>query len=754
MSTGSPVDALTSRQSRSVWSRFWSRVRSSRWLLAGTAAIGLLIMFAVFLGGIAVFDWTESTGFCSSCHVMKPEVTAYHSSPHSRVDCGTCHVGPGVLPAVQAKLANARYLWEVPTNSFPRPIPSPVKGMRPVEVVCEQCHWPQKFYEDRLLTVSTYAEDEANSKTQTMLLLKTGGGSAAAGLGRGIHWHIDNPVYYVATDEQRQDIPWVQATYNGQTTTYISSDSELTSEQVASAPKRKMDCIDCHNRATHIFQNPSDALDEAMANGTIAPDLPFLKREADKVLLKTYATEEEATAAVATVGDFYKTQYPDLYAQREAEVQRAVAGLQNIVDTTQFPFMDVNWDTHPNNIGHSESPGCFRCHDGKHVSSDNQTIRLECNLCHGIPQVSGPGQTIAALPLTTPGKEPASHQSTSWLSEHRTQFDASCATCHNVENPGGSDNSSFCSNSACHGTNWKYVGLNAPQVRETSPASTGSPPAIPHPVTARTNCMLCHAAGKVRPFPASHASYTIEMCQQCHQPTVKEEAAPAATPTEAPTSGGAMVPTVAVTPTATAAATATSAGSGIPLIPHDLAGRDQCLLCHAVGGPAPNVPADHAGRTNDMCQSCHKPAGAAAPAGPTVTATATAAATAAATATMTVTATTVPATTGVPTIPHDLAGRDQCLLCHAVGGPAPNVPADHAGRTNDMCESCHKPAGAAAPAGAAPAASAPPLVPHSLEARSQCLLCHAAGGAATNVPADHAGRTNDTCLGCHKPSQS
>ena len=218
MSTGSAADVVTPRKSRSLWSRFRSRVRSSRWLLAGTAAIGLLILFGIFLGGITVFDWTESTGFCSSCHVMKPEVTAYHGSPHSRIDCGTCHVGPGAIPAVQAKVASARYLWELPTGHYPRPIPSPVESMRPVEVVCEQCHWPQKFYEDRLLTVTNYAENEANSPTQTKLLLKTGGGSAAAGLGRGIHWHIDNPVYYIATDEQRQNIPWVQATYNGQTT--------------------------------------------------------------------------------------------------------------------------------------------------------------------------------------------------------------------------------------------------------------------------------------------------------------------------------------------------------------------------------------------------------------------------------------------------------------------------------------------------------------------------------------------------------
>jgi hypothetical protein len=157
-----PPAAAGQAKPRSIWLRFWSRVGASKWLLAATVVVGLLILFGLFLGGIAVFDWSESTPFCSLCHVMKPEVTAYKSSPHSRVDCGTCHVGPGPIPAVQAKFANARYLWQAPTGLYPRPIPSPITGLRPVEVVCEQCHWPEKFYEDRLLTLSRYAQDEGS----------------------------------------------------------------------------------------------------------------------------------------------------------------------------------------------------------------------------------------------------------------------------------------------------------------------------------------------------------------------------------------------------------------------------------------------------------------------------------------------------------------------------------------------------------------------------------------------------------------
>ncbi len=580
-------------KSRSIWLSFWARVSASKWLTTISVVIGLLILFMLFLGGIAVFDWSESTAFCSLCHVMKPEVTAYRASPHARVECGTCHIGPGPIAAEQAKLASARYLWVAPTGWFEKPIPSPITSLRPVEIVCEQCHWPEKFYEDRMLTVSHYAPDEANSLTQIKLLLKTGGGFSSAGLGRGIHWHIENPVYYIATDKKRQDIPWVQGTYQGKTIEYLSTESQLTPQQIASLPKRKMDCIDCHNRATHIFQQPSQALDAALAAGIIPTNLPYIKREGANVLEKTYASEQEAAQAIAAVEDFYRTQYPAVYSNRRADVQKAIAELQNIFDRTQFPFMGVTWETHSDNIGHTDFAGCFRCHDGKHLSQDNQAIRLECNICHSIPQVITSGKTTATLPLIT-GIEPDSHKNTTWLAEHRTRFDATCANCHTIDNAGGSDNSSFCSNSACHGTNWKFAGLNAPRVRPS-----GKPPAIPHELAGRENCLTCHnPEGGVKPAPTDHIGRTNETCQACH----KSVMAPG--PTVAPT----IAPTAAPgTSAATATPIAPTGGGVASAIPHELTGRENCLTCHNPEGGLEPAPKDHAGRTNDMCQTCHKP---------------------------------------------------------------------------------------------------------------------------------------------------
>ncbi len=469
------------------------RKRRWPWWLLGILGVGFLFVF--FIASVELLHFTESEAFCTSCHVMYPEEVAYHNSPHARTDCGTCHIGPGALAAVKAKLANARYLWVYPLNLYERPIPSPIHSLRPAEVVCEQCHWPEKVYEDRVVVIPEYAQDEENSLTQTVLALKTGGGEAAEGMGRGIHWHIENPVYYIAADEKRQEIPWVQAEYNGVVTEYIDTESPYTADELAQMEKRKMDCVDCHNRASHNYRRPDNVLDEAMNVGLLPADLPELKKQGVAVLERKYDTEEEAAAAIAGVEDFYKTNYPDVYAARTADVKAAVAGLQDIFDTTQFPFMNVTWESHKNNIGHKDFPGCFRCHDGKHLSEDNEAIRLECNLCHSIPAVANPGEplppvTIAELP------QPDSHHSTTWLAEHRFQFDATCAECHTVGNPGGSDNSSFCSNSACHATEWKYAGLNAPQIRELSapPQSppSGAPNPIPHPITADTDCTLCH----------------------------------------------------------------------------------------------------------------------------------------------------------------------------------------------------------------------------------------------------------------------
>lgn len=615
-----------------------------RWPIVLALLAGVAFLLVFFIGSTELLHYTESTAFCSLCHVMKPEVTAYHNSAHARAECGTCHIGPGAVPAIQAKLANVRYLWVYPTNQYERPIPSPIHSLRPVEVVCEQCHWPEKFYADRVVVKNEFATDQDNSLTQVAFNIRTGGGEATAGYGRGIHWHIANPVYYIATDEDRQDIPWVSAEFGGVVTEYLAVDSNLTPEALATYQKRKMDCVDCHNRASHDFRRPAELLDEALAQGVL-PSLPFIKQQGAKVLEQQYATEEEAAGAIAAVEVFYQNEQPAVYAEREGDVRAAVKVLQGIFDRTQFPFMNVTWQSHPNNIGHTDFPGCFRCHDGKHLSAGNEAIRLECNVCHTIPQVAGPGQVLPPLNAVAPANEPDSHRSTTWLAEHRYQFDASCAACHTVDNPGGDDNASFCANSACHATEWQYAGLNAPRIRELAAPpqkpATGTADPVPHPMNASTDCQVCHGPDKVRPYPENHAAFPADMCTGCHAPTLQEGERAAAAPG----------------------------------IPHQLAGMDDCGLCH---GPEKMKPApdNHAAFTTDLCIMCHQPEGegdgpAPAPAAEDEGE--------------------MEGEGAAPAIPHELAERENCLVCHAPEGGLKPAPADHAGRTNDMCQTCHQP---------------------------------------------------------------
>ncbi len=688
--------------------------RRRRWRVWWLAALGAAFLFGFFLLSISLVEFTASTPFCSTCHIMAPEVTAYSNSPHARTDCGTCHRGPGAWPLVKAEAANIRYLWVYPLKLYDVPIGTPIHSLRPVEIVCEQCHWPQKFYEDRLVTLADYAVDDANSLTQTALLLKTGGGTQAEGRGRGIHWHIENPVWYIATDEDRQEIPWVRAEFGGLTTEYLSADSTLSAEELSKLEPRKMDCVDCHNRATHVFQRPSEALDEAMKSGEIPADLPYIKQKGVEVLEATYQTEQDAANAITAVQHFYRVKHPEIYNVREDDVKQAVAGLQAIFDKTQFPFMQVTWETHANNIGHKDFPGCFRCHDGKHLSADNQAIRLECNICHNVPQVAGPGEELPPLSIAARA-EPDSHRSSTWLAEHRFNFDATCSNCHSVENPGGSDNSSFCSNSACHATEWKFVGLDAPKIRAISeppqiPNAPGVPAEIPHPIGPTTDCSLCHGPGKVLPAPDDHSIYTAGQCTTCHTPSLTEPGAA----------------TTTLTPVA---------------IPHPVTGRENCLECHDPGGGVRPAPQDHAGRAVDTCQACHKPAAGAQE--PVATATPAG-----------------PATprSGAPEIPHSLDGRTNCLQCHDPGSGLKPAPQDHVGRAADTCQTCHRPAAGAqepaataTPAGPATSRSGAPEIPHSLDGRANCLQCHDPDGRVEPAPPDHAGRSADTCQTCHKP---
>jgi nitrate/TMAO reductase-like tetraheme cytochrome c subunit len=319
---------------------------------------------------------------------MIPEYTAYQLSPHARVACAECHVGAGATWFVKSKLSGSRQVFATIFNTYPRPIPSPVRNLRPAQETCEQCHWPKKFYGGQLKVFSHYGSDEKNTLRQIRMLIKTGGGDPATGAPEGIHWHmnIGNKIDYVAADDKRQVIPYIHVEdLQGRVTEYYAKDSSLSKDQISKSSRHHMDCVDCHNRPTHIYVPPDQSVDQALLARRIDSSLPFIKQEAVTVLAATYKTNDEALRSIASgLQGFYETKYPDVAKGKQLEIRNAVTEIQQIYSRTTFPDMKLNWQTHPNNLGHYYYPGCFRCHDGQHVSADGRVISKDCNQCHSV----------------------------------------------------------------------------------------------------------------------------------------------------------------------------------------------------------------------------------------------------------------------------------------------------------------------------------------------------------------------------------
>ena len=374
-----------------------------------SAAAFFLTFMVVFIGMSVVgsyhaYEFTDSVSFCGQlCHsVMAPELTAYQLSPHARVACVDCHVGAGATWYVKSKLSGARQVFAVVLNTYPRPIPTPVHNLRPAQETCEECHWPNKFYGAQLKVFNHFASDEKNTPRQIRLLIKTGGGDPTTGEPEGIHWHmnISNEISYIATDEKRQNIAYVYVKdMQGRVTEYLLKDSNLTKDQIAKTARHRMDCVDCHNRPTHIYVPPDVSVDRSLTAHRLDATLPYLKQQAVAALTGNYSTTDAAMQGIAkTVFEFYSSKYPDLAKTREHEIRGAIDEVQRIYRSSFFPEMKLDWKTHPNNIGHFYFSGCFRCHDGNHVSPEGKVIRKDCDICHTILGQQENAINIASVP--------------------------------------------------------------------------------------------------------------------------------------------------------------------------------------------------------------------------------------------------------------------------------------------------------------------------------------------------------------------
>ncbi len=369
-----------------------------RGLVIFIAVTTVFLLFTGF-GSYQAYEYSESTTFCgTTCHeVMEPEYTAYQNSPHAHVSCTGCHVGPGAGWYVQSKLSGAYQVYSVLFNKYPRPIPTPVANLRPARGTCEQCHWPEAFYGSKQSERIHFLKDEQNTRWKYNILLKIGGGSPEHGHTSGIHWHMNiaNKIEYLAADESREVIPWVRSTNaKGEVTVYASDPTWNDSLTAHASRIRTMDCIDCHNRPTHIFRSPAISLNLALETGGIDRTLPSIKATAIEALTPEYETKVQALAAIdSTIRNFYATNHSELLQNKKTEIDAAITRTQDIYQKNNFPFMKSSWRTYPDHIGHFLSAGCHRCHGGMHQSADGKTITRDCNACHLIIE-QGDGATV------------------------------------------------------------------------------------------------------------------------------------------------------------------------------------------------------------------------------------------------------------------------------------------------------------------------------------------------------------------------
>ena len=354
-------------------------------------------------GSYRAYEFTDSVQFCGQvCHtVMKPEYTTYLESPHARVACVECHVGSGASWYVRSKLSGSYQVYSVIFHKYPQPIPTPVANLRPAQQTCEQCHWPRRFYGAQLKVFTHFSYDEKNTPHQIRMLINIGGAEPMAGQPSGIHWHMNiaNKITFISSDPQNQNIPWVQIEdRQGHIKVFQSKDSPLKPEQIQNGHKHVMDCIDCHDRPSHIFTPPDRSVDSALLSGKLDPAMPFIKQQAVTALTATYKDDAAAMNGIRkSLADYYSKPGDSVTAPA---LQNAIVEVQQIYRETIFPYMKVDWRTHPNNVGHYYSPGCFRCHDGQHVDAAGKAIPNSCDTCHTMLS-----QSETQLPVTaeTPG---------------------------------------------------------------------------------------------------------------------------------------------------------------------------------------------------------------------------------------------------------------------------------------------------------------------------------------------------------------
>lgn len=571
--------------------RFFSKIRqfffppedSSRWIKLLPYAILVIFFTFVVIGGTYTWEYTNSSEFCgTACHGVHPsEIVSYNSSPHAEVKCVECHIGREFVGnQITRKMGDIRHVIAHLSKNYEYPLH--VKTLRPAREICERCHNPEKFSDDSQRAIFHYRPDAGNTLERTYLVMKTGGGSIREGLGGGIHWHIQNQVLFYAQDKDEQIIPYVMVVdEDGYKTEYTDITSDFDRYSVDEANLKEMDCITCHNRISHSIYQPEESVDQAIYRELISSTIPEIRLQAVEVLRASYESNEKALMGIGGLRAYYQDVHPYFYENNIEMVDQAINAIKDIYSQSVFPDQKIDWDTYPDNLGHAKAPGCFRCHDGKHLRSGGFAIRLECNLCHAIPAISGPEDTVTNLDINH-SEQPSTHQNPNWIALHRFDYDPAdpdetCSHCHDVTNyDGPADNSSFCSNTACHGSQWGSIDLAALETEE---------------VRSLMLQQLPHDPAYLDPMDWGEEASTLDevhrqqeelACDDCHDPFPPTTPAPNAVCIEC--HGETKAGTEALT-------------SIYEPNPHDWHYGDDlpCYVCHTNFGPAV-----------DPCSICHQ----------------------------------------------------------------------------------------------------------------------------------------------------
>lgn len=363
---------------------------------------GILLVVSSF-GSYQAFHYTESVEFCGTlCHqVMEPEYVTYQHSAHANVKCVECHVGEGADWYVKSKLSGLYQVYSVIFKKYSRPIATPLHNLRPASETCEKCHWPEKFYSQKLRNQRSYLADSSNTEWDISLLMKIGPQHSALGLSEGIHWHInkDFKMEYIASTRDRESIPWVKLTNlkTGEIKIFMDEDNPIDQAAIDTLEMRKMDCMDCHTRPSHVYKSAPNYIDQAILSEKIPANIPYIKMAAMEALKVPYETKDHAHIEIySAMVNYYKDSYPEIYLKEFSRIQNAIKVVQQEYDNNVFPYMKADATQYLNHIGHLESEGCFRCHSDRHKTKTGETISKSCDMCHTI-LAQGPAKNIQTV---------------------------------------------------------------------------------------------------------------------------------------------------------------------------------------------------------------------------------------------------------------------------------------------------------------------------------------------------------------------